>query len=481
LYDTVSYYSARVSLEATLCDRQEGVRAVPPARHVKAQRGPDHEGELGPESAAVDAALDAWRHKASDILLAVVAVAHLPVIVLGILGHGPLMGPLPKTVGLAVYLVAAAAALLRWVDYRRRVWASVMALYPALFIATLVAPHGPYAQIGVVTMPIYALVLLGSPAARIAMVASTAIIVSTPLLREQPSVVHLLGIDLAQEAAPLGLVWFRATVKAASLFALMVLLERFHRLLLDALTQRIAAQRKMETEMTERQRLEREIASIGDEERRHLGQELHDGVCQQVTAALLRCQALERRLERGGVVAGEDFKPVSSLLAETIDDAHNVARGLCPLELDPDALAPALRALTKRTQQMSGVRCEFLAAGDVRVPEAEAAQHLYRIAQEALSNAVRHAHANRIAIELRGTDGELILQVDDDGVGLPTTLPGGGMGLWTMEYRARMLGGELTVAPAPGSGTRVTCRVPRSAGGLAAQNESAEERCIPAA
>jgi signal transduction histidine kinase len=439
---------------------------VNPGKHQHSWTGPD--AKLCQESAAVDAALDAWRHKASDILLAVVAVAHLPVIVLGVLGHAPLMGWLPKAVGVVVYFVVAAAALFRRVEYRRRVWASLVALYPALLIASLVSPHGPYAQIGVVTMPIYALVLLGSPAARIAIVASTAIIVSAPLLREQPGVVPLLGINLAQEAAPPGLVWFRAAVKAATLFALMILLDRFHRLLLDALTQRIAAQRKMADEMRERQRLEREIAGIGDEERRHLGQELHDGVCQQVTAALLRCQALERRLERGGALAGSDFAPLSALLTETIDDAHNVARGLCPLEPDPDALAPALRALTKRMQEMASVRCEFLASGGVRVADPDAAQHLYRIAQEALSNAVRHAHANRIAVELRGCDGQLMLQIDDNGAGLPKELPAGGMGLRTMAYRAQIMNGKLTIGPGPDGGTRVWCRVPHPAEALAA-------------
>jgi signal transduction histidine kinase len=287
------------------------------------------------------------------------------------------------------------------------------------------------------------------------------------LLRDQPSVVYLLGIDRALEAAPPGLVWFRATVKVASLFALMVLLDRFHRLLLDALTQRIAAQRKMEDGMNERQRLEREIANVGDAERRHLGQELHDGVCQQVTAALLRCQALERRLERGGTVSGGDFAPLSSLLAETIDDAHNVARGLCPLEPDPDALAPALRAMAKRMQEVTAVACEFRVVGDVRVPDPEAAQHLYRIAQEALSNAVRHAKPSRIAVELRASNGELTLQVENDGAGLPVALPADGMGLRTMAYRAQIMNGQLKVEPALGSGTRVTCRVPLAAGALA--------------
>ena len=432
------------------------------------ERGPGAEFE----SAVVDATLAVWRLKAVNILLAVVACAHLPVIVLGILGRGPIMGLFPKSVGLAVYLVVAAAALFRRVDYRWRVSASLLALYPALFIASLVAPYGPYAQIGIVTMPIYAVVLLGVPAARKAILASTVTIVSVPLLREYSAVVRLLGIDPAQEAAPPGLIWFRATVMAASLFTVMILLDRFHRLLLDALTQRIAVQEKVEREMHERQRLEREIAAIGDVERRRLGQELHDGVCQQVTAALLRCQAMERRLDKGGTLSNTDFAPLSSLLAETIDDAHDVARGLCPLEPDPDALAPALRTLTKRMQQMAAVRCEFRAAGDVRVDDPEAAQHLYRIAQEALSNAVRHAKANRIAVELRANDGELTLQIQDDGSGLPANVRGGGMGLRTMAYRAQMMNGELMIEPAPGGGTRITCCVPISAGAQAAGHQA---------
>ena len=99
-------------------------------------------------------------------------------------------------------------------------------------------------------------------------------------------------------------------------------------------------------------------------------------------------------MERGGTVSGTDFAPLSSLLADTIDDAHNVARGLCPLEPDPEALAPALHALTNRMHELAAVRCECMTAGDVRVADPEMAQHLYRIAQEALSNAARHAKAS---------------------------------------------------------------------------------------
>ena len=168
-------------------------------------------------------------------------------------------------------------------------------------------------------------------------------------------------------------------------------------------------------------------------------------------------------------------------MAETIDEAHNVARGLCPLEPEPEALAPALRALTKRMQEVAAVRCECMTTGDVRVADPEMAQHLYRIAQEALSNAVRHAKASRIRLEFRGTDSELTLQVEDDGVGLPAASPAGGMGLRTMMYRAEILGGKLTVAPALGSGTRVTCRVPRPDAEPSASGDSGGKRCLPAA
>jgi signal transduction histidine kinase len=432
------------------------------------------------DTAAVDAALVAWRSRAAQIALVVVAAAHLPVIVLGWLGQGPPMAPLAKAIGIATYLVVAGAALLHRVDYRRKLIVCFLAVYPAAAIASLAFPEGPYAQGGVVTLPIFVLVLLGPREARVAVLASAAIILSAPLMRAYPDVVRALRLDPVPVADPAGLLWFRTAVKFASLVGLMVLLDRFHRFLKEAVTEHVAAKRRMEREMRERDRLEREIAGVGDDERRRLGQELHDGVCQQVTAALLRCQRFERRLQRGATPPAVEFEALSSLLSEAIDEAHNVARGLCPLDPDPDALAPAIRALIRRTQETAGFHCEFMAAGDVRVTDQQAAQHLYRIAQEALSNAVRHAKASRIAVELRGSDGELTLQIHDDGAGMPPAPTVGGMGLRTMAYRAQILEGELRVAPAPGGGTSVTCRVPRPNGGAGARQRSGENPWTPA-
>ncbi len=450
----------------------------------------DAEAEPGRESAAVDAALAGWRRNSSNVLLTAIAAVNLPVVVAVMFGYGPPVGPVLRALGLAVYIVIAGSALLRRVEYRTRLWAFFFAGYLVVALATLTF-HGPYAHVGSVALPILALVLLGTRAARIAILASAVIIVSALFVRVLPAVARALAFDPAQSPDPPGLLWYQVAVVAACLLILMLLLERFHQFLLEALAAqcrataelerevaaRSIAQRKMEHEMRERQRLQREIAGVGDGERRRLGQELHDGVCQELAAALLRCQALERRLERGGTVCGADLTPLSSLLSQSIDEARNVALGLFPLEPHPDALAPALRTLTKRIQEMTAAQCEFLSAGDLRVPDPEMAHHLYRIAQEALSNAARHAHAHRIAVELRGGDLELILRVEDDGAGLPRELPATGMGLRTMAYGAEILRGELTVAPVPGGGTCVVCRVPRCAGEPAA---SGDQRWIPA-
>jgi signal transduction histidine kinase len=438
------------------------------ARRAHPRDGSNCDVELCPENAAVDAALTAWRRKAANVLLIAVAIAYLPIILAEMFGYGSAMGLVVKAIVTAIYLVIAATALFRRVEYRLRLQVAFFAAYVSLAVANVIYPRGPYAQAGVATMPIFVLVLLGVPAARRAVLASVGIVLLAPLLRLQPDAVRVLAIDPAQVALPPGAGWMQIAAETAILFTLMVLLDRFHNFFLETLTARMAAQQTMEHEMGERQRLEREISAIGDGERRRLGLELHDGACQQLTAALLHCQVLRRRLQSGEALLDDDFQAISSLLSDGIGEARNIARGLCPLDPDPEALAPALRALTKRIREMGTARCEFVAAGDVRVPDPAMAQHLYRIAQEALSNAVRHARANRIVIELRRSDSELILLVEDDGAGLPQELPAGGMGLRTMAYRAHIMAGELTVAPAPHGGIRITCRVPVPAETLAA-------------
>jgi signal transduction histidine kinase len=266
------------------------------------------------------------------------------------------------------------------------------------------------------------------------------------------------------------MLWAQGLGLTAEMLILMLLLERFYGVLrasLDAERQataaRAAANRALEGEMARRQRLERGIARATDEERRGVGRDIHDGVCQQLTGALLRCQALELRLERGTPPTQPEIGALSGLLAETIHEARAVAEGLSPLNATPSALAGALRELARRAERTSGVPCTSHVTGDVRVEGPVAARHLYRIAQEAVGNAIRHAGAKRITISLKGDETNLWLAVEDDGVGMPTTVRVGALGLETMTHRAQTLEGELGIQAVPDGGTRVTCRVPRTA------------------
>ena len=408
-------------------------------------------------SAVEEAALVEWRRKATGIVLRVVAALHLPGILGMLFGYGPAMAPLMKAIAMTCYLVIALAALLTRIEYRTRVWAFYIAGCIVIAVLNIALPDGPYAQIGLATLPVPGLVLLGPAAARMAAVAGLAVLLSAPWMRTLPSITNALGIT----PEPLHqIVWMHAAATAAFLVSLLILLERFHAFLIESLAAQCLATAGLERESAERLAAQREVANVSDGERRRLGHELHDGVCQQVAAAALHCKALARRVERGAAIGSIDFDAISNLLGETLDETRNVALGLCPLDPDPDALAAAVQALTRRVQQTADLRCEFISSGDVRVHDLGVAQHLYRVAQEALSNAVRHAHATRITITLSESNGALLLQIEDNGVGLPLDPPRGGMGLRTMLYRARILDGEFTTAVAPGGGTRITCRVP---------------------
>jgi len=435
--------------------------------------------ERGSPCAAADSSLAAWRRDAADIVLAATTLAHLPAVLLFMLGYG-----LPTTVATRVLIAAGYAVMIpsafaRGFAFRVRATTFFTAAYCIVAIANLVSFSGTYSRIGLVIHPILVLVLCGSASARAAIVASVGILMAAPFVRLIPGVAEALLADPWEATWPTGAFWQQAAGLTAFLVTAMVLLDRFHRFLLAALDAQRAAVVRSEHEMRERQRLERAIAAVGDDERRRLGRELHDGVCQQITAALLRCQALRRAAGRGILVSAEEFGPLTSLLTETIDDAHNVALGLCPLGEDPGALAPALHRLARRTEEMSGVRCDYVERGDVRVSDRMTAQHLYRIGQEALSNAARHSQASRITVGLEGDRGGLTLLVEDNGVGLPPDRRAAGMGLRSMDYRASLINGTLAVASGPGGGTRVTCRAPRPAGEPSPAESTREESWIP--
>ncbi|WP_131989963.1 sensor histidine kinase [Chthoniobacter flavus] len=206
--------------------------------------------------------------------------------------------------------------------------------------------------------------------------------------------------------------------------------------------------------------MEREIISVSEREQVRIGRDLHDGVCQYLvaiayTAGLLK-QDLEREASAKAATAGE----IADLLQDAVVRTRDLARGLSPVDSDVDGLASALEALASRTTKLMGVSCFVIYPKSVSIPDNAQAIHLYRIAQEAVSNAVKHGHARSVIIALESTDHELALRISDDGIGFdPAKVEKRGMGLNTMRYRAHVKGGDLNIEPNSPTGTVVTCTI----------------------
>ncbi len=188
--------------------------------------------ELGQEFAVVRTKLDAWRARATTILLVASSIVQLPVVVLGVLDYGPPVNPLTKALCLIAYLVVVATALLHRVNYRKRLTAAFAAAYVVIALTNLVNFSGTWAKVGLIAVPIIALVLCGSGTARILVVVGMVILFSSPFLRVLPGVADAFAIGPMEEVPP-RIFLYQAGVLAAFLVAVMILLERFERFLLD--------------------------------------------------------------------------------------------------------------------------------------------------------------------------------------------------------------------------------------------------------
>jgi PAS domain S-box-containing protein len=212
-------------------------------------------------------------------------------------------------------------------------------------------------------------------------------------------------------------------------------------------------------ERQERQRLQREILEISDREQRRIGQDLHDGLGQRIAAARLTCAAVAHRLAKERQSAARSAARVERELAQALEDTRQIARGLHPVKPGADSLMAALRELAASVSRMFRVPCRFICRRPVLVPD-YAATHLYRIAQEAVSNATHHGRPKHIRIGLDVANGGLYLRVTDDGCGLPPAAKQTkGLGLSIMKYRASVIGATLALASRRGRGTVVTCKL----------------------
>ncbi len=209
--------------------------------------------------------------------------------------------------------------------------------------------------------------------------------------------------------------------------------------------------------VTERKRLEQEILKVSSRERQTIGRDLHDGLGQELTGVALMLRGLATRVQRQAPDAVAYVNEIVSLVNQSIETARSLARGLLPVRTDSGGLPFALRTLADRSRDLYGLEVNFFSEIWPQITLSESsASHLYRIAQEALTNAARHGHASTVEIFLLVARNTFLLRITDDGAGIGSPVaPVNGMGLKIMGYRAGMIGAKFEIGPNVPQGTVV--------------------------
>ncbi|MHC4557041.1 MAG: MEDS domain-containing protein [Planctomycetota bacterium] len=222
------------------------------------------------------------------------------------------------------------------------------------------------------------------------------------------------------------------------------------------------ANKQLLQEIEERKRLEKEILNISEREQRRIGRELHDSIGQQFTGIAFMMKVLEQKLATKLPDEATDAAEITKLVSQAMDQTRGLAKGLHPVDLDANSLTPALQELTATTENMFSIHCAFKCDKPVLIDDAELATHLYRITQEAITNAIKHGKAKNIRVELDRERDKSVLTVENDGLDFPEEFEarGTGMGLQIMDHRADIIGASLDIHKATKGGTIMTCSFP---------------------
>jgi signal transduction histidine kinase len=254
--------------------------------------------------------------------------------------------------------------------------------------------------------------------------------------------------------------WWNALIAICMYVVVALILSAFislHRRLEERVRQRTAA---LQSEVMARARLQHEILDISERERSSIGRDLHDGLCQHLVGTALAAQVLSEQLGSRGDPAAGSARGIVSLVEEAIAQTRSLANGLLLAAIQPDRLAAELEKLARIVSEKHGIDCRLLLRGEPRAPDEATASHLFRIAQEAVRNSLKHARPSRLEIVFSDEGGHLTLTVSDDGTGLPRKRRGPGLGLRIMAHRAELIRADFAVEPGAGGGTRVRCRLP---------------------
>jgi signal transduction histidine kinase len=209
----------------------------------------------------------------------------------------------------------------------------------------------------------------------------------------------------------------------------------------------------------ERERLEDEILKSTEREQERIGRDLHDGLGQLLTGAKFRAAYLAKIGRDEFPALRREARALEDILNQAIAQTRDLVRGLNPVKVTADGLAAALQQLADNAASTHDLHCFFQSPERVPIADHHVAYHLYRIAQEAVQNALKHARAKSISITLTRRDGRLLLAVKDDGEGIPRLRMNGGMGLNNMQIRARLVGSRLEIRRRRHGGTEVLCEL----------------------
>lgn len=214
-------------------------------------------------------------------------------------------------------------------------------------------------------------------------------------------------------------------------------------------------------DISRRKQLERELLEMSERERRAFAQELHDGLGQQLGGVAYLSNVLREKLAERNAPEAREATRIFGLVREAIEHTRGISRGLSPISPEPEGLVIALRELAAQTTALFRVRCRFDCRKPVLIEDAALAGHLYRIAQEAVNNALKHGKPRGINVRLKFARGSVTLIIADNGKGIGEISPKRhGLGLHIMQYRAGLVRGTATVQSRRGGGTEVICVVP---------------------
>ncbi len=250
--------------------------------------------------------------------------------------------------------------------------------------------------------------------------------------------------------------WGRARLKSLHQETL-----RLHRLAMDKVIFECEKLRQAVQEMAKRKAMRKAFLEISEREQQRIGRDVHDGLGQHLHGLSYLAALLEKNLQEDRSRHTLEARQLKEYIMDSLELTRSLAHGLQPVQSRPEGLMAGLNELAERSSKLFGIDCRFDCPRDILIQKHGAAIHLYRIAQEALNNAVKHGKATRISINLQFTGSRIILRVSDNGVGVHRPArKAQGMGLQIMQHRSDALNGLLWMEKQPAGGTEILCSVP---------------------